>query len=272
MIILNNKEVYVVRFPNGETNIDIEELCILESKPNIMRFKFETNEDLITLMFLKKHLDEYENGMKIALIIDYMPYSRMDRKIEGKVFTLKYISEFLNNLNFNQIYVHEPHSDVSIALLNSCHFGYTTVEIAKRAMEDMSFNKDKDYVLFPDAGAQKRYGETFSEFKTLIGFKTRDLDSGKIESLAIYGDGKLEGNKVLIIDDLCSRGETFMRSAEAVEAIGGGDTYLAVTHLENNVLTGYLPTSHLIKGVYASESICTRASFEKLTLFNLEDM
>lgn len=44
----------------------------------------------------------------------------MDRvKNPDEVFTLKYFCEFINDLKFDVVYVNDPHSDVSMALLNN---------------------------------------------------------------------------------------------------------------------------------------------------------
>lgn len=272
MILVNNKEIVITKFPNMESLIDFSQIntSIGDKRPMNVTLIFEDNEDLINLMFVKKHLDQIFKNIDKLLVIRYMPYSRMDRQINNFAFTLKYISEFINYLDFNEVYVHEPHSDVTPALLNNCTYVLTSVRIVEEAMDEISFNKDNDYILFPDAGAQKKYIDMFKGFKTIIGFKHRNLQTGNIESFDVLCDNDLDGAKVLIIDDLCSRGGTFLATANALQDKNAGDIYLAVTHLENNVLTGSLPTSDLIKGVFAMRGgIYTEKVFDKLTMVNV---
>lgn len=77
-----------------------------------IKLKFENDEDITHLIFLKGHLDE--NKAKTKLIIGYMPYSRMDRTEGMRVFTLKYLCKIINSLNFESVEIYEPHSDVCV--------------------------------------------------------------------------------------------------------------------------------------------------------------
>ena len=115
MILLDSHQINFKKFPNGETLVDGEEIYRF-FKGNVT-IKYEDDSDLIKLMFVKKYLDERD--YQANLEIYYMPYSRMDRKEGDSFFTLKYISQFINSLNFNKIKIYEPHSDVCMALIDN---------------------------------------------------------------------------------------------------------------------------------------------------------
>lgn len=267
MIYLNNVEFKVTKFPNNESLIDFESFNNLKNENVLeLKLKFESNEDILNLMFIKKYLDEKYPEKKIHLLIAYMPYSRMDREINKFSFTLKYIASFINDLTFDKVLVLEPHSYVTIDLLDNCTYELTSVELAKEVMKEINFNKDIDYILYPDAGAQKKYLNEFSGYKTLVGHKKRNLQTGYIESLDIVGDDILNNAKVIIVDDLCSKGYTFYMSAQRLKSKGAGEIYLSITHLENNVLNGELPLDDNIKGIFATDSIYNGKLFGKLTM------
>ena len=101
MIKLNGQEVKFKQFPNGETLMGYEDIihAMNNNDDLLVDFKYENDSDLIKLMFLKKYIDRYYLG-DTYLIIRYMPYSRMDRVEEVSAFTLKYVTEFINDLNF----------------------------------------------------------------------------------------------------------------------------------------------------------------------------
>jgi ribose-phosphate pyrophosphokinase len=179
MIFLNNAPVKVIQFPNNETKVDDKSIRqAIYVGLNSITLKYESDADLIQLLFVKKYLDEA--NLTASLTIPYMPYSRMDRSEDASVFTLKYICEFINSLNFTSVTLLEPHSDVTPALLNRVKLVFPTTKLLQVAKSHMSFS-DEDYIFFPDAGAQKRYSKMAGQ-NSLVGYKQRDFQTGKITS------------------------------------------------------------------------------------------
>jgi len=268
MIKLNNVLVKFEQFPNGETRVDGEQIVSIMSignLPNCIEFKYETDADLLRLMFLKRFLDSKDTG-ESTLIISYMPYSRMDR-VEGEsVFTLKYVADLINSLNFEIVYVHEAHSDVTAALLNNCVALNDGEVLLGLAMDKVGFDVEKDYVFYPDAGAQKRYSK-IGKFNELVGFKKRNFETGRIESLQVVGEME-PGRKIIILDDLSSYGGTFMLSAEKLKELGAGDIYLAVTHCEDKIFEGKIPEYDLITKVFTTDSIINKSKHEKVEIIS----
>ena len=251
MIKLNGKVVEVKKFPNGESFINIKDLEILEAI-NEIKFKFESDDDITHLMFLKNHLDE--KRAKAKLIIGYMPYSRMDRTEGMRVFTLKYIAKLINILNFEEVIVYEPHSDVTMALLDRARQVDMSAEIGLELV-----NKLKGvYIVYPDAGAAKRYSKQIKYDKILTANKERDFETGNIKSLEINGQIKEKEFNAVIIDDLCSKGGTFILTANKLKELGAKDIYLVVTHTENTIFEGSILNTDLIKEVYTTNSILSR--------------
>lgn len=266
MIKLNGKILETGRFPNGETYVKPELESVIETGEAWIDLHFECNDDLINLLMLRHHLYKKAPGTDAYLTIMYMPYSRMDRQIDPFAFSLEYIAMFINSMVFTHALVLEPHSDVTMDLLTRATYELTTIKVVEHTMKDIGFDKEKDYILYPDMGAQKRYKNQFNGFKSLVGNKERDLQTGEIISFEVDGDEDLNGANVIICDDLCSRGGTFLATASVLQDRNVGDIYLAVTHLENTVNAGGLPSSDLVKGVYATDSIYTDEQFDKLKI------
>jgi len=271
VIILNEEKIDFGQFPNGETFIATN-INLLAMQNNKIILKYENDNDLLRLMFVKKHLDGL-NSLSCSLAILYMPYSRQDRTEDNSVFTLKHVCEFINSLHFTTIVVNEPHSDVTIALLNNCMTKYPTVDLLSKVVDEVGFDKEKDYLFYPDAGAQKRYSSKNSGYKEIVGFKKRNFTTGRIESLQIVGSELVNGSKVIIIDDLCSRGGTFILSAERLKEIGATDIYLVVAHCEETILEGDIPSSpHLITQVFTTDSIINPNSDARIKIFQESDL
>lgn len=263
MIYLNDELVQVTVFPNGETLINSNQLKVNEN--NIITLKYVSDYDLINLMFVKKTLDDYMIK-EVDLIIKYMPYSRMDRTNEKRVFTLKYVADFINQLNFSSVEVWEAHSDVTLALLDRCLHKNISIYLAKKLIKDIGFDKEKDYIYFPDTTANKRYSDHFLGYKQITGFKKRDFMTGEILSLKLLGDIEGQDYKVVMIDDLCSGGTTFYFGAKAFKERGAKNIYLAVAHCENTVYNGKLFNENAITQIYTTDSILTNFSEDRIKI------
>jgi ribose-phosphate pyrophosphokinase len=274
MILLNSKEVEFGSFPNGETLFKKDGLEIATSIPNEISFKYENDSDLIKLMFLKNYLDIF--NVRNNLTIYYMPYSRMDRSEDGSPFTLKYVANFINNLKFDYVEIVEPHSDVTCALVDRSLPRYINYQLIGRVIEEVGFNPQNDYIVFPDAGAQKRYTMRFPN--VLVGNKKRDFTTGNILGLDIVGDINNVGTKAIIVDDLTSKGTTFVKTAEKLIDLGMEEIYLLVAHAENTMFKGEL-FDGLIDKIFTTDSHVTEHGFwssrrfqDKLKIYDIEEV
>lgn len=264
MIILNKTTIETSQFPNGETNILTKISNIAKCDENVIEFFYEDDKDLILLMMVKMELDNL--GFKnTLLVIKYMPYSRMDRSENGSVFTLKHVSKLINSLNFQEIYILEPHSDVTPALIDRCIVCKTSEYIADVCIDKEGLNHEKDVIYYPDATAYKRYSKNFSYFKyQLVGNKVRDFETGKILSLEVTGNLPKGRFNAIMVDDLCSRGGTFMLGAVKLNQLGANKIYLAVTHCENSIFDGDILKTDLIDKVYCSDTMIHNQTHDKL--------
>lgn len=253
MLFVNEWCIETGKFPNGESWVNVRDQ--FDVKPhNRIEMIFESNDDLVNLMFLKKHLDDM--GVKARLVVRYFPYSRMDRDNGHYAFSLKYIADFINSLDFESVRIAEPHSDVTPALLKKVSCENWIKDHIDNILCIIDFNPENDLICVPDAGAAKRYGK-FLEIPYCYGKKERDFKTGNITSLEIVTP-KNTANKVLIIDDLCSRGGTFLEISKKIKENFGPDTeiYLAVAHCETNVFNGeLLKEGSPVKKIFTSSSI-----------------
>jgi ribose-phosphate pyrophosphokinase len=255
MIYLNNEKIHINKFPNGECLIGSENLKLTEDK-NEIRINFESDEDITHLIFLKGHLDEL--NVKSQLVIPYMPYSRMDRTEGITVFTLKHLCRLINNLHFESVSIYEPHSDVSTALLDRVKVIDMSKVLANEVLKEINVGNEEVYLVYPDAGAAKRYVKQISYEKILTANKERDFKTGNIKKLEISGEVVGNKFKAIIVDDLCSRGGTFMLTAAKLKEMGAEEIYLAVTHCENTIFDGDVLESDLITKVYTTNSILSK--------------
>ena len=250
MIILNKQLIVTEEFPNKETKVKDFGTWIADD--NLLEFTYGEDKDLLLLYFVKKRMDEEQ--VSCTLLINYMPYSRMDRKIDGDLFTLQYVCEFINSLRFDQVYVVEPHSATTITLLVNCIAIYPALHWLPTLMKELNFGEN-DRIVFPDKGAAMRY-EDAGYANTCVFDKTRNAQTGRIERMYLKTGDIPVGAKCIIVDDLCSAGGTFLGAGQILKEMGAAEVYLLVTHCERRVFTGkLLDDASPITRVYTSKSM-----------------
>ena len=247
-------------FPDGTLHLNLPDEHIYGVKWN-----YESDAELFTLICIAKHY----NDPTMELYLPYIPHARMDRvKCNEDVFTLKYFCEVINSLNFRRVWVMDAHSNVSLALLNNVKqmsvqdtiydaVYKVTCEIAGGYDHQERMDAQADLVVFfPDEGAMKRYSEMINDMPYAFGIKKREWATGKILGLDIMNAELVKGKNILIIDDICSRGGTFLHSAKALKAAGANRIFLYVTHAEKTMVEGEMYNNlDLVERIYTTDSI-----------------
>lgn len=228
---------------------------------------YDNDAELFQLIALTKHLKN--KGCKVWLNLPYVPNARMDRvKNNDEVFTLKAFAETINWLGFEEVRISNPHSTVSEALFDRVVVDFECVYRDVKHILETSLNKI-DVLYFPDEGACKRQGDLLKDFNLPVAFgiKKRDWKTGNIEGIEVEGFTRLLGKNVLMVDDICSRGTTFVKSAEKLKERGAGKIALYVTHCENTINDGeVLKNNGLIDTVYTTNSIFRGVASHKLKI------
>ena len=238
-------------FPDHSLLIKLDPEKMFDNRGAIkIEWLYEGDSELFTLICVKRHIDRHFTTREVVLDMPYIPHARMDRvKADEDVFTLKYFAEVINSLNFKTVWVRDAHSNVSLALIDNVWDTGVSGYIHKAV--ELS---GADAMFYPDEGATKRYSDQ-SELPYAFGMKKRDWKTGKILGLDIVNPENIVGKNVLIVDDICSRGGTFLHSAKALLAAGAKSVSLYVTHLEETVTIGGLDDARVIDHIYTTRSI-----------------
>ena len=221
---------------------------------------YDRDEELFQLIALTKHIKNH--GGKVWLNMPYVPNARMDRvKNPDEVFTLKAFADTINWLGFEEVRIANPHSTVSEALFDRVYVDFNCVyEDVKRVVEvETSLNKI-DVLYYPDAGAQKRFGELLNGFNLpyMYGEKIRDWKTGEIKGLKIINPANVQCKTALIIDDIISYGGTVFYSALELQNLGIETIYVYATHCEDSIMDpikGKLLRLDCIKNIFTTNSI-----------------
>lgn len=266
MLYINNTKFNVGFYPVGEQLLELSNDNIESLKYNDfinIRWHYENDSEFMTLWFLTKKLKElYPSKTLNRLNIPYFPYARMDRiKKDSQFFSLKYTADFINDLGFARVIVYDAHSDVLLDLVKNVENRSFIEGIVEDIIHDNNLEYKDCLICFPDKTALKRYGNLKSMFFGSIYIeKTRDFDTGKItgfELSVLDGDKSyFEGKSVIIVDDICSYGGTFIGAIEEIKKyFNNEDFYLAVAHLEDSFNLGNLKNHPNLKDYNYSSSL-----------------
>ncbi len=222
-------------FAGGEVNV-----CIPDRKgypPSISTIVIEAqiqdSEMLIALLLLVDAIRRRFTGTyELSLLLPYVPYARQDRVCnKGESLTSKVFCSMINSCEFDGVVILDPHSEVVSALLNNV----AVVEQADTLLhsEDLSFALHHSglTLVAPDYGSTKKVekvAQRFGHTEVIQGTKQRDLKTGALSGFGFYGN--VEGKDLLIIDDICDGGGTFVGLAKELKAAGCGKISLYVTH------------------------------------------
>lgn len=212
MLKLNGKEVKPTIFPDGTSQVwKLENLL----DNNAIEWRWENKEEeFLHLAQLVTLLKKKGRGT-IELWMPYLPYARQDKFIHNnECFALRAFGNLLNSLEFDRVSSFDAHSDVAGRVIKNFH-SVSADALIKQLV------KDYDTVCYPDLGAQSRYRmdnlcnpiintrNQVANKQFLIGGKVRDQSTGRITSYKLNRE-PVEDEKVLVVDDLCDGGATFV--------------------------------------------------------------
>lgn len=275
MLLLNGLPVDMVHYPNNETLLRPDPNHEMEDgAPVHVKLEYTGDADIWHLFVLSQWLFDCYTTEPKFLHIPYMPYSRADRSQEGSIFTLRYFADIINQFQWDEVLIDEPHSDVTMQLIKNAVQRNTTMMLLPEVMKSIGWETLVDYIVFPDEGAQERYlGQStiFLNQNWLAATKKRDFDTGKILDITFPDPvDPPPGTKALIVDDLCSKGGTFIGTAQKLRDMGFAKVHLLVTHMEH---AGYnVNLFKAMNSIHASDTIKPPAVFEKFTIHKLEEI
>ncbi len=208
----------------------------------------------------------FGSKLPIELICPYFPYARQDRVcVEGEALGAAVMARLLNALAFDKVTIWDAHSEVTPALINNV-VNIAQEVIIERCLPLVAILKSKAVTLIsPDAGATKKTQNVAKYFgggiEVLQAEKVRDLSTGAITHTDLHGD--VTGKDVLIVDDICDGGRTFLELAKVLKQKGSTSISLFVTH--GIFSKGLDAFDGLIDNIYTTDSFTDFSKDNKLS-------
>lgn len=203
----------------------------------VVNIKFkDVTRDIVRLALVKDALERmkaehYIGWERLILNMPYIPNARADRKFGlGMPLPMKVFADFINSMQFDEVMVEDPHSDVSSALIKNV----TALEQAD--LVGMSLPLIESYLpeftlCAPDLGAAKKIfdvAKALNRKEWVQGLKIRDVLTGNIVKCELL-EAEVPEN-VLIVDDIADGGASFKFLAKKLREAGAKKVGLYVTH------------------------------------------
>ena len=228
----------ISKFPDGQQTIDLID-CVGASRyddPIMIKSRLNSFKDLELIICANQALKNLYPGREIHLYVPYFLGSRSDRKFqEGGVNYLKQvICPIINSQKFTSVSTIDPHSDVLEACLNN-FIKHNNFDLVDDALSYLIKDKEeyKVALVSPDAGALKKVYDVAKHFgitNVTTASKVRDIKTGNILRTDLP-KMNLDGIEfIVIIDDICDGGRTFIELAKEIETQTDKPIYLIVTH------------------------------------------
>lgn len=241
-IFADSKEIKLKRleFSDGAITFLLEDLP--EEEPNSINIRVDPitpvaliREELELVMSCLEEV--YDCPLcNVDLYIPYFPYARADRVFErGNPSPLRGLLLWLQGWNlFRQIYTCDLHNERVLGdfFIKEDIKIKPQLECFKQSLP-YNFNTEYDVVVAPDKGAMNK-ARTISEYlKVDIEYagKKRDVQTGRIVGTELPKGVDFTNKTILIPDDICDGGMTFIKLAEALKQAGAKKVDLYVTHL-----------------------------------------
>ena len=254
---------------------------IIINHPVQIKARLNNFKDLELIICATKSLRNL--GVKeIHLYTPYFLGSRSDRKFEeGSNNYLKdVICPIINSLNFESVTVIDPHSDVLEACLNNFKKidNLNLINFSLSNLYDMSkILLNNEFILVsPDAGANKKIFKIAEQ----IGYK-RDIitcskyrdEQGKLTRINVPLE--FSGKDLIIIDDICDGGATFINIAKTIRnrvhnSVKQPKIYLIVT---NGIFSkGFKELNQYFDDIYCTNSYKDIANDEYGEISNVKQL
>jgi ribose-phosphate pyrophosphokinase len=222
-------------FPGGEVGVglDAQNLRYLAHRelPHRVVARLQTAADVLELMMVVDALRRLDPA-PVRLVMPYVPYGRQDRVCSpGEALSLKVFAGLVNALNCERVTIFDPHSD-AVALAMDRVEVVTQLQVINRFEAFLARALRGVTLVSPDAGANKKTAELaryLGHADLIRADKVRELATGAIKETVVYADD-LRGQDVVIADDICDGGRTFIELARVLKAKGANKVILYVTH------------------------------------------
>lgn len=243
MISVNGIDIKPTIFPDGTSQVwhlpegvldYIRECESLKSHATI-RWDFKNEGELIQVCQLANYLSVKYPFLRKLLFVPYLPYGRQDKEISNDAtFALSTFASIVNKF-FDCISTIDAHSNrlSTLHAVHPNHYPGFINKFPKKQIELAIRETRVDFACYPDKSAMERYSKHI-DLPYVFMDKVRDQATGQITGLRFNTDAgcnyDITDRRILIIDDICDGGRTFIECAKLLYMHRAKVVHLYVSH------------------------------------------
>ena len=247
----NNSLFAVTKYPDGQISVKVY------SPIDKLIIRITSYEDVF---ILKSIADiHHHNGWILPnVFIPCLFGQQSDKRFcEKESFDLKNIAEVINSCCFKHVNIFDPHSDVSLALINNSVV-VSPLSNIRAAVYDIEIKNRETLVdagnillVSPDAGAYKKVFKIAQVLDNQLvpANKYRDREG----NISLEVSGNVKGLQCLICDDICVGGATFIQLGKKLKELGANKVFLYVSH--GHFTKGFDELKQYIDHIYCTNSV-----------------
>jgi ribose-phosphate pyrophosphokinase len=208
-----------VTFPAGEPHYNVDPATDLTGQTVIVDLRGANSHEIVSACLAGETVRQL-GAERVVLFAPYLPAARGDHapSLSAKVY-----AKIINTVEFDEVICVDPHSDYMPGRI----LGRKVIEPETVIPADLV--TPDTVIVIPDKGAVKRATRVANHFgvETVQADKIRDRLTGKLTGFSCpeIDPGRL----VLVVDDICDGGGTFLGLADAMNH-PWENTALWVTH------------------------------------------
>lgn len=187
--------------------------------------------------------ESYKKGT-VTLNLSYYPFARQDRYCAlGQSSTKKVFTSLLNEITTSNssiifiINILDVHSDVHTITNRENVFvnKFSQIETIQKSPDLVSIINQCETIIAPDSGSKDKANQVAGQFNHLASVyctKTRDPESGYLiyDELNPLYNSRIKNKHILVCDDICDGGMTFILLANAIAHLKPKSMTLIVSH------------------------------------------
>lgn len=219
--------VEISQFENGEKRVNVpgtveKQVAVVQS------FSGRVDEMIIEFCLIVDALKRQGAG-QITGVVPWLGYSKQDKVfVPGEALSAEVIAKIIEATGIKKLITFDLHSPEIVKF-----FSIPVVELTAKPLLINYFRekmKTKTVVVSPDKGsvaADEKFANELGLQLVQID-KKRDLATGEVTIAGMQGE--VEGQSVIIVDDMIVTGATTIQVAKHLKGMGAEGVYIAATH------------------------------------------
>ncbi len=240
MISLNGTPIPKGCFSSGEWMGFIPDN--INQEKNVVIYQWKHQSELEKVSYIKSCIDYCAPNSNNTLVLWYIENGRLDKDYyedfhDGKPFLpLNMLTgSMVNKMKFDKVVGVEPHSNEFLKVYNNSVAEYPTMDALVEVRRRMGL-KGEVQIVFPDHGSYMRYKNVIDKRPDLGNYVIvgKERRNGEVKNVHLEGGELSDANKILIVDDICSKGSTAVETARLLQQMRSrkDGIYLLVAYLE----------------------------------------